>query len=76
VTSLTLTNILMSQNPESKLLVVTDLDSSLLDQDYGYSGAVEALQRLVAQGYPLVLNSSKTYAELRELAADFRNVMR
>ena len=60
----------MAHHKNRKLLVVTDLDSSLLDEDYGYSGAVEALNYLSSEGYPLVLNSSKTYAELRELASD------
>ena len=60
----------MPFDKKRKLLVVTDLDSSLLDEDYGYDGAVEALNCLRNEGYPLVLNSSKTYAELRELASD------
>ncbi|MFT5882068.1 MAG: mannosyl-3-phosphoglycerate phosphatase [Crocinitomicaceae bacterium] len=60
----------MMSDKSLKLLVVTDLDSSLLDEDYGYTGAVEALRCLQDEGCPLVLNSSKTYAELRELAAD------
>lgn len=58
----------MIQDSTRKFLIVTDLDSSLLDEDYGYEGALDALQMLRDRGYPLVLNSSKTYAELRELA--------
>ncbi|MFC5050917.1 HAD-IIB family hydrolase [Rubritalea spongiae] len=58
----------MTQKTTRKLLVVTDLDSSLLDEDYGYDGAKEAIRELKEHGFPLVPNSSKTYAELRFLA--------
>jgi mannosyl-3-phosphoglycerate phosphatase len=46
-------------------IVVTDLDASLLDHlDYSFSAAEPALMRLRELGIPLVLNSSKTMAEL------------
>ncbi|MGJ8674199.1 HAD-IIB family hydrolase [Rubritalea sp.] len=60
----------MTQKTTRKILVVTDLDSSLLDEDYGYAGAMAALGELREHGIPLVLNSSKTYAELRHLAQE------
>ena len=53
-----------------ELLVVTDLDGSLLDEaTYDASPAHEALGRLGSSGVPLVLASSKTRAEMEALAA-------
>ena len=50
------------------LIVVTDLDATLLDHfDYSYSAAEPALQKLKVLGIPLVLNSSKTIAEMQEI---------
>jgi mannosyl-3-phosphoglycerate phosphatase len=47
------------------LVVITDLDATLLDEEtYDYSPAGEALARLEELGIPLVLNSSKTRAEM------------
>jgi mannosyl-3-phosphoglycerate phosphatase len=52
------------------LLVVTDLDGALLDEaTYDLAPAAEALERLQAEGVPLVLASSKTRAEMEALAA-------
>ncbi len=51
-----------------KMMVVTDLDGSLLDGRYSWEAALPALQRLKDLKVPLVLNSSKTIAEMRELA--------
>ncbi|WKE64837.1 HAD-IIB family hydrolase [Gallaecimonas kandeliae] len=49
-------------------LVVTDLDGTLLDHDsYDWAPAQPALDRLKRLAIPLVLNSSKTRAELRRL---------
>jgi mannosyl-3-phosphoglycerate phosphatase len=67
---MTVNNPLMTDPANRKLLVVTDLDSSLLDENYGYEGAKGALRDLGERGFPLVLNSSKTYAELRELVQE------
>jgi mannosyl-3-phosphoglycerate phosphatase len=51
------------------LLVVTDLDGSLLDEmTYDHRPATEALLRLEAAGVPLVLASSKTRAEMEAVA--------
>lgn len=50
-------------------LVFTDLDGTLLDHhSYSYAPAQEALDALKAQHIPLMLNSSKTLAELNALA--------
>ncbi len=47
------------------LLVFTDLDGSLLDPvSYSFAAAVPALELLRAQGFALVLCSSKTRAEM------------
>ncbi|WP_162030882.1 MULTISPECIES: mannosyl-3-phosphoglycerate phosphatase [unclassified Lentimonas] len=51
-----------------KMMVVTDLDGSLLDDHYSWAAAAPALKRLKALKVPLVLNSSKTLSEMRELA--------
>ncbi len=53
-----------------KLLVVTDLDGSLLDDSYAWASARPALARLRAKDMPLVLNSSKTVSEMMDLAHD------
>ncbi|ADN77359.1 mannosyl-3-phosphoglycerate phosphatase family [Ferrimonas balearica DSM 9799] len=51
-----------------KLLVVTDLDGTLLDHhDYDFSAAQPALARLQRLGIPVILNTSKTAAELAPL---------
>jgi mannosyl-3-phosphoglycerate phosphatase len=50
------------------LLVATDLDGCLLDEEsYSHDAAREALRALDAAGVPLVLCSSKTRAEIEEL---------
>jgi mannosyl-3-phosphoglycerate phosphatase len=52
------------------LLVVTDLDGTLLDeQTYAVAAAAPALRGLAAAGVPLVLASSKTRVEMERLAA-------
>jgi len=55
-----------------RLLVVTDLDASLLDHNYSWQAATPALDRLRTMGIPLVLNSSKTLSELIDLVEDLR----
>lgn len=50
---------------DSSLLIVTDLDGSLLDHhDYNWDAASEWLARLNAHHIPLVICSSKTAAEI------------
>jgi mannosyl-3-phosphoglycerate phosphatase len=50
------------------MLVVTDLDGSLLDERYSFEPARPALTALADAGIPLVLASSKTRAEMEPLA--------
>lgn len=54
----------------TRLLVVTDLDATLLDAAHRFDEARPALDALALGGHPLVLASSKTLAELRALAAE------
>jgi mannosyl-3-phosphoglycerate phosphatase len=55
----------------AELLVVTDLDACLLDeQTYRYDAALPALRALAQRGIPLVLCSSKTRAEMQPLARE------
>lgn len=55
------------------ILVVTDLDGSLLNEDdYRWEGAAGTLQRLRDRGIPLVMASSKTAAEMAELAEELQ----
>jgi mannosyl-3-phosphoglycerate phosphatase len=54
----------------ANLIVFTDLDGTLLDHDtYSYDEARPGLDRLAAEGVPLVLVSSKTRPEIEELRA-------
>jgi len=53
---------------DARLLVVTDLDATLLDEQYRFDAARPALDALQAGGHPLILASSKTLAEMRDLA--------
>lgn len=56
------------KDPESDLLVVTDLDGCLLDEEtYSYEAATPALAALTARRVPLILASSKTRAEMEPL---------
>ena len=53
------------------LLIFTDLDGTLLDQlTYSCVDAEEVLQRIHQLAIPLVLTSSKTYAEILSLQAE------
>ena len=45
-------------------IVVTDLDASLMDANYSYEAAHEALDLIHQRQIPLILNSSKTLSEL------------
>ena len=55
-----------------KLLIVTDLDASLIGDDYLFTDAIPALSRLADLGYPVVFNSSKTLTELKVLASQLK----
>lgn len=51
-----------------QLIVFTDLDGTLLDHEtYSFEAALPALNRLKKNGIPLVLTTSKTWAEVQEL---------
>jgi len=55
----------------NRLLVFTDLDATLLDHEtYSWQEAAPALQLLRQLQVPLILNSSKTIAELVPLATE------
>ena len=55
----------------AELLVATDLDGCLLDEEtYSYEAARPALDALARRRVPLVLCSSKTRAEMQPLARE------
>ena len=59
----------MRTDPEAQWLVFTDLDGTLLDHDtYDHRPALPALNRLRREGIPVIPATSKTLAELEELA--------
>jgi len=49
---------------EPAWIISTDLDASLLDSNYVWDGAEVALKVIAEAGIPLILNSSKTLAEM------------
>ena len=49
-------------------IIVTDLDASLLDASYSYEAAEEALDLIHKKEIPVILNSSKTLAELMRIS--------
>lgn len=56
------------------LVIMTDLDGTLLDHDtYSYAPAIPVMDRLKAAGIPLMLNTSKTAAELMSLRHELEN---
>ena len=70
----------MSSNPHytraslPPLVVMTDLDGTLLDHDtYSFSAATSVLSRLKSAGIPIILNTSKTDMELKSLRESLRN---
>ena len=61
-----------SARPRIRLpaLVFTDLDGTLLDHDcYSAGAALDALRELEAHGVPVIMNTSKTFAETLEYQA-------
>lgn len=55
-------------------IVFTDLDGTLLDHhNYSYQPALTVLQRMQQAGIPLILNSSKTKAEMLALRTELGN---
>jgi len=60
--------------PKPRLIIISDLDGTLLDHDdYDWSPAKPAMERLAASDIPVVLNSSKTIREIRAVRADMSN---
>lgn len=56
------------------LVVMSDLDGTLLDHDtYSFAPAIPVITRLQAAGIPLILNTSKTAAELIALREALKN---
>ncbi|USD36967.1 mannosyl-3-phosphoglycerate phosphatase [Ferrimonas sp. SCSIO 43195] len=56
------------------LVVVTDLDGTLLDHHhYHFRAALPALSRLAALAIPVILNTSKTQAEVAQLRRQLDN---
>ncbi|MGH7772843.1 MAG: HAD-IIB family hydrolase [Candidatus Binatia bacterium] len=52
----------------SRLIIITDLDGSLLDQEtYSYEATLPVIQRLLSLEIPLILCSSKTRSEIVRL---------
>lgn len=55
------------QNPTSGIFVFTDLDGTLLGHhDYQYLPVLPTIKKLQSFGIPVILNSSKTFAEINE----------
>ena len=55
-------------------VIVTDLDATLLDHEtYSWQPAAAAIETIRGHGWPLVLNSSKTRAEIAALREELRN---
>lgn len=58
----------MPPRQESKLLIFSDLDGTLLDHHtYSFAPALPALERLKRAKIPVILTTSKTLAEVQEL---------
>jgi len=55
-----------------KLLVITDLDASFIDENYSYAEAVDAINALREREFPLIFNSSKTLIECSALAEELQ----
>lgn len=57
----------------SQYLVMTDLDGTLLDHsDYSWSDAQDALEFLVTHEIPVIVNTSKTMAEVQTLLNELK----
>lgn len=55
-------------------LIFTDLDGTLLDHnDYSFEQALPALEKINQLQVPLIINSSKTYAEIKDIRRAMHN---
>jgi len=55
-------------------MIFTDLDNTLLDHHtYSFEQALPALEKIRQLAIPLIINSSKTYAEIKNLRQQLRN---
>lgn len=59
---------------EEVLIIITDLDGTLLDSSYSYEKAMPALRRIKEQNIPLIFCSSKTRPEIEQYRAELENV--
>jgi mannosyl-3-phosphoglycerate phosphatase len=58
------------RNSFPKVAVFTDLDGTLIDEQYGYAGTQEIVARLLALDAAVILSSSKTSAEIERYRKD------
>ena len=63
------------KKPQSKtnLIIITDLDGTLLDSDYSFTEAIPALNIIQEYDVPLILCSSKTMAEIAHCRKKLKN---
>lgn len=58
----------------TNLMIFTDLDGTLLDHyDYNFTQALPALEKIRQGQIPLIINSSKTYAEIKYIRTQMHN---
>lgn len=64
-------NTLLASNIQ--ILVFTDFDGTLLDHyTYSFENASECMARLTEAGIPIIPNTSKTFAEVKELLVEMK----
>jgi len=56
------------------VLIITDLDGTLLDSSYSYEKAMPALRLIKENNIPLIFCSSKTRPEIEQYRAELENV--
>ncbi len=61
-----------TDSPRSPFLVFSDLDATLLDDQYRWDAAAEAIAMLRSLDFPIVLSSSKTLDEMKVIAAELK----
>ena len=55
---------------KKNFIIFTDLDATLLDENYSWEKAIPALNELNKLKIPLILNSSKTICEIERIRKD------